>query len=60
MNERQERASHHSNVTFSKGEISMTLQVTSPITAFAASPDRARGLARDMRVRQLGNRLPGR
>jgi glutathione S-transferase len=34
-----------------KGEITMTLTTTPTITAFERSPDRGRGLARDMRVR---------
>jgi glutathione S-transferase len=37
---------HHD--TFSKGDVSMTLPT---ITAFERSPDRGKGLARDMRVR---------
>jgi glutathione S-transferase len=37
--------------TPSKGEITMTLPMTPTITAFEQSPDRGRGLARDMRVR---------
>jgi glutathione S-transferase len=39
------------NETSSNGEITMTLSVTPTITAFERSPDRGRGLARDMRVR---------
>jgi glutathione S-transferase len=39
------------NETSSKGAITMTLPTTPTITAFAASPDRGQGLARDMRVR---------
>jgi glutathione S-transferase len=37
--------------TSSKGEITMGLPMTPTITAFERSPDRGRGLARDMRVR---------
>jgi glutathione S-transferase len=37
--------------TSSKGEITMTLRMTPTITAFERSPDRGKGLARDMRVR---------
>jgi glutathione S-transferase len=39
------------NETSSKGEISMTPPLTPVITVFERSPDRGRGLARDMRVR---------
>jgi glutathione S-transferase len=39
------------NETSSKGEIAITLRMTPTITAFERSPDRGRGLARDMRVR---------
>jgi hypothetical protein len=39
------------NETSSKGEITITLPMTPTITAFEQSPDRGRGLARDMRVR---------
>jgi len=39
------------NETSSKGEITITLPMTPTITAFERSPDRGRGLARDMRVR---------
>jgi glutathione S-transferase len=39
------------NETSSKGEITMALPMTPTITAFESSPDRGRGLARDMRVR---------
>jgi hypothetical protein len=35
----------------SKGEITITLPMTPTITAFERSPDRGKGLARDMRVR---------
>src|SRR6202522_4071023 len=34
-----------------KGKVTMTLPITPTITAFERSPDRGRGLARDMRVR---------
>jgi glutathione S-transferase len=37
--------------TSSKGEITMILPMTPTITAFERSPDRGKGLARDMRVR---------
>src|SRR3984957_8958316 len=37
--------------TYGKGEITVTLQMTPTITAFERSPDRGKGLARDMRVR---------
>jgi glutathione S-transferase len=39
------------NETSSKGEITMSLPMTPIITAFERSPDRGKGLARDMRVR---------
>jgi glutathione S-transferase len=39
------------NETSSNGEITMILPMTPTITAFERSPDRGRGLARDMRVR---------
>jgi glutathione S-transferase len=39
------------NETSSKGEITITLPTTPTITAFERSPDRGKGLARDMRVR---------
>jgi len=39
------------NETSSKGEISMTPPLPPVITVFERSPDRGRGLARDMRVR---------
>jgi glutathione S-transferase len=39
------------NETSGKGEITMTLPMTPTITAFKQSPDRGKGLARDMRVR---------
>ena len=39
------------NEASSKGEITITLPMTPTITAFEQSPDRGRGLARDMRVR---------
>jgi len=39
------------NETSSHGEITLTLPMTPTITAFERSPDRGRGLARDMRVR---------
>jgi glutathione S-transferase len=38
-------------VKSSNGEITMTVPMTPTITAFERSPDRGRGLARDMRVR---------
>src|ERR1700674_3827458 len=37
--------------TSSKGEITMTFPMAPTITAFERSPDRGKGLARDMRVR---------
>src|SRR5271156_6305458 len=39
------------NETSSKGEITRSLPMIPTITAFERSPDRGRGLARDMRVR---------
>jgi glutathione S-transferase len=39
------------NETFSQGEATMTLPMIPTITAFERSPDRGKGLARDMRVR---------